>query len=287
MKAKFFTFFPVMAMALAVAFTSCQKDAVEIDQNEAMVKSTSATGVVPVLRTDGPGGNVECDATNYAHTSGRINFVDGVFDGTFPEGFTVTVTDNKFVSWSYTPVGGMCLDGVVVIVKGGPGSNVYAYPAGVNGDRGLASPVNTGGNIADLSNLTFCFNLKPCEDLVCWKGETAWGGNIAGRGSAWWFYYDTQGPVRQNLYAGQRLVSGAYVEVVNGVMTIVLGSEMRLQSVVEPVKVQGYTTIPSSRPAAGRFTTYKGDQLSFPVRPFRFYALHLDVEVKVPCPPMP
>jgi hypothetical protein len=285
MKRKLFLIFSLIAI-VAIAFTSCQKDSEIIDQIDvASVKTTSVGGVVPVLHETGTGGNVECDTDTYEHTSGRINYQDGQFDADFPAGFTVTVTDGIYVAWSYTPVDGMCLDGIVVIVKGGPAANVYTYEAGINEDSGLASPANPGGNIADLSNLTFCYNLVPCEEEECWKGETAWGGDLAGGGPAWWFYYATSGEVEQAIYAGQELVEGAYVKVVDGMMTIVLGENMRLDpEASEPVKVQGYNTIPNRRPASGLFTTYKGTELEFEVPHFAFYAIHLDVEVKVECP---
>lgn len=112
-----------------------------------------------------------------------------------------------------------------------------------------------------------------------WKGETAWGGDFAGDGSAWWFYYDVNGPVVQNIYAGQKLVEGASVSVSGGIVTITLGENLKLQDVKEAVKVQGYNVIPGSRPAAGQFT-YKGTDLVVDAGEFPYYGIHLDVLVK-------
>lgn len=272
-----------MFAIVAIAFTSCQKDNLVVDQKDAVVASTpSEAGIVPVTVATGPGGNVECDNETYDETSGRINYEDGVFDGDFPAGFSVTVIDGKYVTWSYTPTDGMCLDGVTVIVKGGPAANVYTYEAGINGDSGLASPVNASNDPAGLSNLTFCYNLVPCEECWDWVEETAWAG-FAGPGSAWWYIIDTTLDGPYQIYAGQKLVEGATVTIEAGILTIDLGDNLMLQEVTQAVKIQGYNTIPNRRPAAGGFTTYKGD---FPadgvnVAGFRYVAVHLDAKVKV------
>lgn len=101
----------------------------------------------------GPGGNVTCEQLGYSSTSGRINYSDAGFTQAFSrQGLTVSVRSGTYVTWSSTfPVG-------AVIVKGGPRANVYQYTPGRRGDTGLASPVNSSGNPAGLSNLTICWN---------------------------------------------------------------------------------------------------------------------------------
>ncbi len=118
-------------------------------------------------------------------------------------------------------------------------------------------------------------------DPETWGEETAWGGNYEGGGSGWWYYFDTNGPATQDIYAGQNKVAGASVTYKDGKLTIVLGPNMRLQSVSEPVKIQSYATgaLPTSRPSPGTFTTYEGSNLVVPVSPARYFAIHLDVEV--------
>lgn len=108
--------------------------------------------------------------------------------------------------------------------------------------------------------------------------ETAWSGNFEGEGAAWWYYFDTDGPATQSIYAGQQITDGT-VTYQNGTITIDLGS-WTLQNDSESVKIQGYNdgNLPTSRPAPGNFSTYKGDQLTITVTPFRYYAIHLDVE---------
>ncbi len=120
-------------------------------------------------------------------------------------------------------------------------------------------------------------NEPNCEE------NTAWGGSSEGDGSAWWYYYDTQNGDNQPIYAGQKLITGASVSYDNGVLTIDLGDNMTLQNDLQAVKIQGYNEIPDSRPAAGRFETYKGTSsetvINIAVSGFRYYAIHLDVVV--------
>lgn len=113
---------------------------------------TSDSGVVPYI-VDNPqgGGNVSCTQLGYDFSSARVNYVSGSFDAAFPAGITVT-TDGTYVEWTSTfPIG-------AVIVKGGNDANVYEYIPASLGDSGLASPPNSSGGPAGLSNLTFCWN---------------------------------------------------------------------------------------------------------------------------------
>ena len=107
--------------------------------------------------------------------------------------------------------------------------------------------------------------------------ETAWGGSTQGEGRAWWFYYDVTVGGQQAIYAGQYKVDGAYVEYVNDKIIIVLGNNMSLIDDNEAVKIEGYNTLPTTRPAAGQFTLYKGTDLTVSVDEYPYYAIHLDV----------
>ena len=107
--------------------------------------------------------------------------------------------------------------------------------------------------------------------------ETAWGGNYKGPGKgAWWYYYDTEGPGTQKIYAGQKETDGT-VQYVDGKIIIDLGT-MKLQEGTETVKVQGYRILPDKKPVPGHFE-HKGTELEIPVGSYRYYAIHLDVEV--------
>ena len=90
------------------------------------------------------------------------------------------------------------------------------------------------------------------------------------------FFYGTY-----PIYSGQTAVAGASVtyNAATYVITVNLGNQMQLQNVLEPVKVEGYNTLPSSRPAAGLFTLYKGTNLTVQGNNSNYYVVHLDVEV--------
>jgi len=248
---------------------------------------TSDTGVDPVLWETGPGGNVTCaEVGSYAYSSGRINYNDGVFDAPFPPGFTIIVTEGKYVSWSFDSAG-FCLDGISVIVKGGNAANVYTYPADVTSDSGLASPINASGGPAGLSNLTLCYNLRPCEEEVCYQDETAWtqGTRYVSKGN--WATYTSKNAGTIILYAGQTLQAGSATLTVNATtvtIAISLNAGWSLQDVTEPVKIQGYAVAPTGNPSPGLFTTYKGTDLLVTVPVYNFYGIHLDVRKVIDCP---
>jgi hypothetical protein len=112
--------------------------------------------------------------------------------------------------------------------------------------------------------------------------ETAWGGDSLGGGSAWWYYFDTQGPLTQKIYAGNEETDGTVTYDPENDKLIIDLDIWELQSVSEPVKVEGYNIIPSTRPAAGGFTyktfTYNGTLIEVQVGEFPYYAIHLDVQ---------
>ncbi len=114
--------------------------------------------------------------------------------------------------------------------------------------------------------------------------ETAWGGdigiNIKAPG-AWWYYFDTEEKETQTIWAGQTIEVGEVtIDENNGKnkITIIFNEDWQLQDVEESVKIQGYEKIPNSRPVAGQFTTYKGEELVVTVPIYSFYAIHLDVQ---------
>lgn len=261
----------------------CSKDS----ENTTNQQKISSTGVTPTVVTGANnGGNVTCDEAAVANTlAGGYAFTTGKQDypfnaSSFGNGVSVT-TDGTNVSWSITPPAGFCVSNVAVIVKGGPAANVYYYNDGQSSDSGLASPVNASGNPAGLSNLTICYNLVECSANEDCQEETAFGGGIAGGGNAWWFALDASQSGTYPIYAGQQPVSGASVnyDATTDQITIVLGSQMQLQNVSEPVKVEGYNVLPSSRPSAGLFELYKGSNLIVQGNGSNYYVVHLDVEV--------
>lgn len=268
-------------LVASVLLVACSKQV----SLEPIQQRISSTGVTPVVVTgSNNGGNVTCSEaatalgiSGYQYTTGKQDYP---FSSTsFGNNVSVT-TDGVNVSWSITPPAGFCVSNVAVIVKGGPNANVYYYSNGQSSDSGLASPINASGNAAGLSNLTICYNLVPCNECD-WQEETAFGGGVAGAGNAWWFALDASASGTYPIYAGQQPVPGASVQynASTDQITIVLGSEMQLQSVSEPVKVEGYNVLPTTRPAAGLFDLYKGSNLTIQGNGSAYYVVHLDVEI--------
>lgn len=274
---------PAVLIAGALLIVACSK---EVTTDDSANKKVSNTGVVPELVVgENNGGNVTCEeASNvagisgYAYSTGKQDYPFN--SNSFGNGVSVT-TDGTNVSWSITPPSGYCVANVAVIVKGGPNANVYYYNDGQSSDSGLASPINASGNPAGLSNLTICYNLVACQSECDWQEETAFGGGVAGAGNAWWYAIDATTSGTYPIYAGQQAVPGASVnyDAVTDLITINLGSGMQLQSVSEPVKVEGYDQLPSERPAAGLFQLYKGSNLTVQGNGSAYYVVHLDVEV--------
>ncbi len=103
--------------------------------------------------------------------------------------------------------------------------------------------------------------------VLTWGEETAYAGNSAGSGNAWWFYIGTSG--EHAIYAGQHLVPGASITYnqVTGYISFNFGPNMSLQEDDEAIKIQGYDELPGIRPSSGGFSTklaYDAD-LSSPI----------------------
>jgi hypothetical protein len=282
---------------MAIFAYACQTDdIVSMEQDASGKINRNAASVGAEVFYDGPGGNAEC-GEGYELTSGRINYENGAFDGEWPEGLTVW-TDGTNVNWSYSdPNGVLCVKNMQVIVKGGPNSHIYTYPDGVQGDEGLTAPINTSGKRArpyGLSNLTFCYNLEPCEDTpeVCFKNETAWAAGDRYENSGNWAtftaYYGTTKTV--DLLAGQTYNIGTvtFGEVEDGAVeiTISLNSIGAFQDVAENVKIQDYASAPSGNPANGSFA-HKGDAtgktFTITVPANSYYGVHVDAARIIEC----
>jgi hypothetical protein len=123
---------------------------------------SSDAGVTPRLITGAnPGGNVTCaEAVPSADlsSSDRLEWEGERLTGDRPAGLEVSVGTDTVVSWTSTfPIS-------AVIVKGGSAANVYVYSPTRTSDGGLVAPHNRGGRPAELSNLTFCWDVEPGDD---------------------------------------------------------------------------------------------------------------------------
>lgn len=175
-------------LLLTAAIISCDKETTtEMDGiiPKAYVLNSSSKPVSAVLLVtpaiigaDKPkGGNVSCadvaDAygTTFDKCGAKLNYGDFdedgdyEFDGVF-DGVEVVVTNGTYVGFTIPTTTGTCYKVGAVIVKGGNSANVYYYPDGATHDNGLASPINSSGSPAGLSNLTFCFFESQAEPIV-------------------------------------------------------------------------------------------------------------------------
>lgn len=161
------------ALIMVAALGSCEQDNSEILLKKGATDSPTAItpsdgGITPVIiQGANNGGNVTCAEVaaefelpeGYFLCGEKIDFNNGMFDGEFPEGLMVEVTDGKYVAFEMeSPLMIDEMEYIVgaVIVKGSNQANVYFYPGGSMGDSGLSAPVNNSGKPAGLSNLTFC-----------------------------------------------------------------------------------------------------------------------------------
>ncbi|PSL07491.1 hypothetical protein CLV48_101423 [Cecembia rubra] len=303
----------LMAMFLVLFAVACNQmeDVQPSLENELIINSNSSLFEfnesigAPIfwegMRGPVKGGNLECSdlPNSYAFTTGRNNYdpVTGTFEKPWPAGFTVNVINNKFVEWSYTaPDANSCLGTMAVIVKGGPGHNVYTINGATSGS-GLTAPLVGKGNIADLSNLTFCYNLVPCQDEAECENDTAFAGESGQMlNNKGWYYLmtlDHNYSATNTLWAGQNKAAGTVsIHPKNGnsnilVVEINLAAGFTLQT-GDNWYVHGYTSAPSERPKGGQqgsaVTWSKGEASSAPItvevnrNSATIFAVHVNVK---------
>jgi hypothetical protein len=161
-----------ISLFIVAAMVSCQKtdsDSIVLKSGTVKTVSSPVVSVTPyIIPGDNNGGNRTCAEVEaafslpagYLKCGEKIDFNNGSFAGSFPEGLTVTVTDGTYVTFELKDcieIDGKFFKVGAVIVKGGNAANVYYYEGGSYGDTGLASPANKNGKPAGLSNLSFCF----------------------------------------------------------------------------------------------------------------------------------
>lgn len=189
------------------------------------------------------------------------------------------------------------------VVKLGDNGNIIKETA--FGGRNCI-PANQG---AWFNYLEYC--LHECTNEVCYdyQCETAFGGSSAGPTTsgnrAWWFYYNTSTGGEQIIWAGKTINAGT-VKYENGYIVISLAEGWDLKRYyfvkddlgkeicgeftdvpyTEAVKIQGYNALPTSKPAPGLFTTYKGMELTVSVDSCKYFVIHLDLvkRTEITCP---
>lgn len=150
-----------LLFVIAIIFASCDKREVELRVDPYIA---SDNGIVAVIYD----GNTSCDELegSYVASTGKIDFVNGSFvfeqGSDWPFDLEVTISeDGRYVSFALPATSQYCVG--AVIAKGGNASNVFKYNPGVKSDKELSAPINSSGNPAQLSNLTFCFVECPTE----------------------------------------------------------------------------------------------------------------------------
>lgn len=285
---------PVLLIA-GIFFYACQDtNVVEPTNNPGRLNSS----VLPTLVNPWTSGNAETECSNAGNCGINSYKVDqwdqdNGMDDIYEDVITIYDSDGKTFSWSSTYK--VCQ----VIVKAGTGAYIYTYEGGSCGDQGLVAPENK-----EISHVTFCWTDVRCEEKCYeYQCETAFGGNSAGptttKNKAWWFYYDVSVGGEQTIWAGQNMNAGT-VEYDNGYIVISLADGWSLKDYyfekdlygkeicgeftdvpyTEAVKIQGYNTLPLSKPTPGLFTIYEGMDLTVPVSDYLYYVIHLDLVYK-------
>jgi hypothetical protein len=102
--------------------------------------------------------------------------IDPPASGSFA-GIAYTLSaDGKYLGWSSS---GATVH--AVLVKGGPDSHLYAYnPPAATADQGLHSPLNSGGQVPEISHFVFCYTTGRTGDGCTpgyWRNHTdRWAG---------------------------------------------------------------------------------------------------------------
>jgi hypothetical protein len=290
-------------IALMFAF-ACEKDSVVSVKGEADAIEYRAS-VTPVLYTDWKSGNAyfECEQigdgcdwawkVDDAAPNGMYYTNTDQYENTpteFEAIITISNSDGFHFDWSISSGYVVC----AVIVKGGPGANVFFY-GGVSSDTDLYAPVNPNNDKNfEISHVSFCF--KKVND-ECYDDETAWvfGPRYVNKGN-WATYtpYPTGDNKTVNIYAGQSMLAGTatFSAPLDGMVEITIslddGFTFYYDLIDDNLKIQGYDKAPKGNPAPGlfawKYTVPVGSTSKVIEVPYNnFYGIHLDVAYPVPC----
>ncbi len=258
-----------------------------------------AASVVPTLVDPWPSGDAasECGQTNcvadFSYKFDDWGDQDLPYDGDYPVdgGNVINISNNDGKTFDWTSEYPVC----AVIVKAGTGAYVYYYD-GAYGDTGLVAPAGK-----DISHATFCYN----DPDTCYEGETAWaaGDRYVKKGN--WAMYVAYSGVQKTVAliadggdpaTAKNIGTATFSAPAGGYVTITInltGGAIFYYDLNDPLyddnfKVEGYDKAPTKTPAPGKFS-YKtrvepGETTGTIVVPVKkFYGVHLDVAVPVPC----
>ncbi len=181
-------------------------------------------------------------------------------------------------------IGNLEVDGVK---EGGDDQNVYEFTKPIGDLKAcdelttLLNVIGAGGPPIAITLVYSIVTLCPLPPVCVYTYDSGFGGEMKGAGKAWWYYYPAGSGVK-TIYAGQTKVAGTVTIDGSGNYSITLAPGWSLKSgETESVKIQGYTAVPASRPAAGLFSgpsSYKGTSLTGTIAPLAFYVIHLDLQ---------
>lgn len=173
----------------------------------------------------------------YTLQTGTQNGAKTELSGGAPTDLTNSITitkTGKYISWTST----FGID--AVIVKGGPAAYVYKYnPEGTSGTDQRA-PDNNGGQVPDISHVTFCYDVDPLKKLEVDKTVEA----TADKTYSWTIKKSVQ-PAEWHVFDGDSVTSEYTVQVDKGNWT---AGNYRVSGTITiknpnnvPVKVTGIT----------------------------------------------
>jgi len=218
-----------------------------------------------------------------------------------PEGNTITITNSDGYKFDWESAWPVC---AVIVKAGEKGGDLIFYVGGAYFGSAY-SPINpANGKPFEISHVTFCYN-KPGE---CYEEETAWaeGARYVKKGNWAMFVAYGGGEKTVNLIADGGTYYGAdlglivgtatFSAPVDGKVTITInltGGAIFYYDMNDPLyddnlKVQDYATAPKTTPSPGKFAwkvrIEPGSTTGSIVVPWnKFYGVHLDVAVSVPC----
>jgi hypothetical protein len=159
-----------ITLILLLAFSSVGIAAVapvlfsEFDAGNAVSECAQVGTFTYAYKVDGWGDVNEFDEKDLKNGTYIPSFADGHVNN-----ITISNSDGTYFDWSATPnsIG-------AVIVKGGNAANVFFYDPQAFSDSGLYSPDNASGKPAEVSHVTFCWNLDPVVDEGEWCSPGYW-----------------------------------------------------------------------------------------------------------------
>jgi hypothetical protein len=156
---------PMALLVGALALNACSEgDVASPMTNDTDLRPafTHGSGTHPRVEPVFYAGNIEGEAAAVCMDS-RVNTAGGAWSGfkvnsdagTTSNGITTTITDGKYLAWA---TGTKYVRAVVM--KGGPNTNVYRYPA-VHPDDSLLQSPEHNGSVPGLSHYVVCFTDPP------------------------------------------------------------------------------------------------------------------------------